>query len=52
MNRPAFPSRRQIQQLREAAALPDASTQDLTGNPATLSLTLQPHALALIQIVP
>ena len=51
MNRPAYPSRRQIQQLREAATLPDAGTLDLTGNPETLSLTLQPHALAVIQIV-
>ena len=52
MNRPAFPSRRQIQQLREAAALPDVRVQDLAGNPAALSLRLQPHALALVEIVP
>ena len=51
MGRPAFPTRRQIQQLRDAAILPDAAVQDL-GNPATLTLTLQPHALALVQIVP
>lgn len=51
MGRPAFPTRRQIQQLRDAAILPDAAVQDL-GNPATLTLTLQTHALALVQIVP
>ena len=48
MGRPPFPTRRQIQILRDAAALPDAADQDL----ATLSVTLQPHALALIRIVP
>ena len=51
MGRPAFPTRQQIQQLRDAAILPEAAVQDL-GNPATLTLTLQPHALALVQIVP
>ena len=48
MGRPAFPTRHQIQLLRDAATLPDAAEQDL----ATLSLTLQPHALALVRIVP
>jgi xylan 1,4-beta-xylosidase len=53
MGRPAFPDRHQIQLLRDAATLPDAAAQDLTaGDPATLSVTLQPHALALIQVVP
>ncbi len=53
MGRPAFPTRRQIQLLRDAAVLPDASRQELApGDPATVSLTLQPHALALVEIVP
>ena len=47
MGRPAFPTRHQIQLLRDAAALPDAVEQDLTQ-----PLTLQPHALALVRIVP
>jgi xylan 1,4-beta-xylosidase len=48
MGRPAFPTRHQIQLLRDAAGLPDATDQDA----ANLSLTLQPHALALVRIVP
>ncbi len=53
MGRPAFPTRRQIQLLRDAAALPDATVRDLpAGNPATLTLTLPPHALALVRITP
>jgi hypothetical protein len=33
--------------------LPDAVTQDLApGNPTIVSLTLQPHGLALVRIVP
>jgi xylan 1,4-beta-xylosidase len=53
MDRPAFPTRRQVQQLRDAALLPDAVIEDLApGNPTTLSLTLQPHGLALVRIVP
>ncbi|MGA3039724.1 MAG: glycosyl hydrolase family 39 [Bryobacteraceae bacterium] len=53
MGRPAFPTRHQIQTLRDAATLPDAVERDLAaGDPATLSLTLQPHALALVRIVP
>jgi xylan 1,4-beta-xylosidase len=48
MGRPALPTRHQIQLLRDAAALPSPTEQDL----ATLSLTLQPHALALVRIVP
>jgi xylan 1,4-beta-xylosidase len=50
MNRPAFPTRRQEQQLRDAAMLPDATVQDLAGG--VVSLRLEPHALALIQIIP
>jgi xylan 1,4-beta-xylosidase len=53
MGRPAFPDRWQIQQLRDAATLPDAAVQALApGAPPTLTLTLQPHALALVEIVP
>ena len=53
MGRPALPTRLQQQQLRDAAMLPDATVQDLApGSPATVSLTLPPHALALIHIVP
>ncbi len=53
MDRPAFPTRRQVQQLRDSALLPDATTEDLAqGNPTIVSLTLQPHALALVRIVP
>jgi xylan 1,4-beta-xylosidase len=48
MNRPAFPTRRQEQQLRDAAILPDATVQDLAGG--VVSLTLEPHALALILV--
>jgi xylan 1,4-beta-xylosidase len=47
MGRPAFPSRHQIQVLRDRATLPDAVVEDLP-----VSLTLQPHALALVSIVP
>jgi xylan 1,4-beta-xylosidase len=48
MGRPAFPSLRQIQALRKAAALPAAETETLKNG--SLALTLQPHALALIEI--
>jgi xylan 1,4-beta-xylosidase len=53
MGRPAFPTRLQVRQIRDAARLPDAVTEDLApGNPTIVSLTLQPHALALVQILP
>jgi len=53
LGRPAFPTRSQVRQLRDAAMLPDAVTQDLApGNPTIVSLTLQPHGLALVRIVP
>jgi xylan 1,4-beta-xylosidase len=48
MGRPAFPTLAQIRELREAAALPAAQTQTL--NSDTLTLTLQPQALALIEV--
>ena len=52
MGSPAFPTPDQIQQLRAIAALPDATMQDLAGEPMRVSLTLAPHALALVQIAP
>jgi hypothetical protein len=48
MGRPAFPTLAQIEALRKAAALPTAQTQPLKNG--SLALTLQPHALALIEI--
>jgi hypothetical protein len=48
MGRPSFPTRAQIETLREAARMPRAETRPLaSGN---LTLTLEPHALALIEI--
>jgi xylan 1,4-beta-xylosidase len=48
MGRPASPTPAQIEALRKAAALPAAQTQTLKSG--SLTLTLQPHALALIEI--
>jgi xylan 1,4-beta-xylosidase len=48
MGRPAFPTLAQIEALRKAAALPTARTQPLKNG--SLTLTLQPHALALIEV--
>src|SRR6267378_3237255 len=48
MGHPAFPTLAQIEALRKAAALPTAQTQTLKNG--SLALTLQPHALALIEI--
>lgn len=51
MGRPDFPSRRQQQQLRDAAQLPLPQVVALSsGDPATLTLTLPPYALALVEI--
>jgi len=47
MGRPAFPTLAQIDTLRKAAALPSASQEKLKNG--SLTLTLQPHALALIE---
>ncbi len=53
MGRPASPSLHQLSELRDAAALPQASVQDLgLASPAVISLHLAPHALALIRIAP
>jgi xylan 1,4-beta-xylosidase len=48
LGRPALPSLQQIEALRKAAALPSPQHQDLKNG--SLTLTLQPHALALIEI--
>jgi xylan 1,4-beta-xylosidase len=48
MGRPAFPTLSQIEALRKAGALPASQTQTLKNG--SLALTLQPHALALIEI--
>jgi xylan 1,4-beta-xylosidase len=48
MGRPASPTLAQIETLRRAAALPSPREQNLTKD--SLTLTLQPHALALIEI--
>jgi xylan 1,4-beta-xylosidase len=48
MARPASPTLAQIETLRRAAALPSPREQNLAND--SLTLTLQPHALALIEI--
>ena len=48
MGRPPFPNREQIDLLREAGALP-ASEQVRISN-GSLSLTLEPHALAIVEV--
>jgi len=47
MGSPVSPTEPQIAELRKAAALPATKTMALTNG--SLSLTLQPHALALIE---
>jgi xylan 1,4-beta-xylosidase len=48
MGRPAFPTLSQIEALRKAAALPAAQSRPLSSG--SLTLTLQPHSLALVEI--
>jgi len=48
MGHPALPSLQEIEALRTAAALPSPRQADIKNG--TLTLTLQPHALALIEI--
>ena len=48
LGRPALPSSQQIQALRKSAPLPSPQNQDIKNG--SLTLTLQPHALALIEI--
>jgi hypothetical protein len=49
MGSPRFPSRQQIETLRKAAALPAAEEQVLKNG--EMKFTLQPHSLALIEVV-
>jgi xylan 1,4-beta-xylosidase len=48
MGRPPFPTLAQIEALQKAAVLPAPRTEKLTNG--SLTLTLQPHALALIEV--
>jgi xylan 1,4-beta-xylosidase len=48
MGKPVSPTPAQIDQLRKAAALPAAQSRPITNG--SLTLTLQPHALALVEI--
>jgi len=48
MGRPALPTLSQIEVLRKAGAMPASQTQTLRNG--SLALTLQPHALALIEL--
>ncbi len=48
MGHPAFPTLAQIEALRKAASLPSARPENLKND--SLTLTLQPHALALIEV--
>lgn len=48
MGRPKYPTQAQLKELRKAAALPAAKVIPLEGG--ALTLTLQPHALALVEI--
>jgi len=50
MGKPDFPTREQTDQLRKAARLPAPEIRTLNGNPANVAITLQPHALALVEI--
>jgi len=48
MGRPAYPTFRQIEELRRAAQLPDPET--LTVHNGTLTVALPPQALAVIEL--
>jgi xylan 1,4-beta-xylosidase len=48
MGRPAFPTERQFAALRKAAKLPAPASEKLNGD--SLTLTLQPQALALVEL--
>jgi xylan 1,4-beta-xylosidase len=50
LGKPASPTPEQIAQLRRAAAMPSARTLPIANG--SLTLTLQPHALALIEVKP
>lgn len=48
MGSPAFPTQTQIEELRKAAALPAAESKPIANG--SLTIKLQPHALALVEI--
>jgi xylan 1,4-beta-xylosidase len=48
LGKPASPAMTQIEELRKAAAMPAAKSMPVSGG--TLTLTLQPQALALVEI--
>jgi len=50
MGKPNFPSPAQQQILRQAAQLPPPTIKTLAADNPTVTLTLQPHALSLIEI--
>jgi xylan 1,4-beta-xylosidase len=51
MGKPSFPSREQQRLLREAGRLPAPEIRQLgSGDPASLTLILPPHGLALVEI--
>jgi xylan 1,4-beta-xylosidase len=47
MGKPVSPTEKQLTELRKAGTLPASKTMPLTNN--SLTLTLQPHALALVE---
>ena len=53
MGKPSFPTRQQQEILREAARLPAPEIRQIpSGDPAPIILSLPPHGLALIEILP
>jgi len=51
MGEPSFPSREQQQELRDAGQLPAPQARALAkGDSPTLTITLAPHALALVEV--
>ncbi|HUJ23154.1 MAG TPA: hypothetical protein VLX58_16595, partial [Bryobacteraceae bacterium] len=53
MGRPASPTFDQLRKLREAAVLPAPEVRQLpSGGASTVTLTLAPHCLALVEILP
>ena len=50
MGHPDFPTREQVRELLEAGQMPPAGTRTLDANHPAVTLTLQPHALALVEV--
>jgi xylan 1,4-beta-xylosidase len=50
LGRPSFPTRAQIETLREAARMPRPEAHPLANG--ALTLTLDAHALALVEVSP